>query len=187
MNINAYIQKLNNLNLTIEELLQTGSSEELAEEDSRRFALPIKTESFNENEPILSIAENCNLQYFNIFFFTFSEINDIGPYIIFGNREADYLGIHKDTDEVYWILYTNVIEYEMGELEEDEIVNIIPASAGQQEFLEALYYAAKLTRKLMKQEATLNDKNVVEEYIESCTKAAGGEKYREFWDIFINQ
>ena len=186
MNIKAYIGSLDKLNLTLEELTRNGRSIELAEEYVSTFSLPLKSDSSDENEPspILRIIENCDTRHFNIFRFRFTEINDIGPYILFGEKDSNYLGIHKETQEIHHILYPYVMEYEMGESE--EIEDTMPASIGQQEYLEAVYHTAELLQKVLKEEFTLNDTEIVEKYVDRCTSIAGGTKYFDFWNMFIN-
>ena len=184
MNIKAYIESMNNLNLTVKEFIENGWSRELAKEDSLRFTLPIKSDNFDESGPIVSLIRNCDTSHFRVFSFTFDEINEIGPYVIFGNRDADYLGIYKETDEIHRLLYTNIMEFEMGELE--KIEDVLPASTGQQEYLKALYHAAELSRELSKGDVTLDDESTVKKYVDRCASTAGGDRYYDFWNIFIN-
>ena len=72
----------------------------------------------------------------------------------------------------------------MGDLE--AIEETIPASAGENEFLKAVYHVAELLQKMLRNELTLNDTEITEKYVERCAYIAGGNKYREFWNIFIN-
>ncbi len=184
MDVKNYIEMLNNLTLSPEELIKNGHPKEIAKENSLMFYLPTKSDRFNENKPIASIIENCDTQYFEISAFRFTEIDDIGPYILFGEKDSNYLGISKDTGEIHHILYPYIMEFKMGDPE--AIEETIPASAGENEFLKAVYHVAEMLQKMLKDEFTFNDTEITEKYVERCASIAGGSKYREFWNIFIN-
>ena len=184
MDVKNYIEMLNNLTLSPEELIDNGHPKEIAKENSLMFYLPTKSDRFNENMPIASIIENCDTQYFEISAFRFTEIDDIGPYILFGEKDSNYLGISKDTGEIRHILYPYIMEFKMGDLE--AIEEALPAAAGESEFLKAVYHVAEMGQKILKNEFTIYDTEITEKYVERCASIAGGNKYREFWNIFIN-
>ena len=57
---------------------------------------------------------------------------------------------------------------------------------GENEFLKAVCHVAEMVQKMLKDESTPRDIEITEKYVERCASIAGGSKYREFWNIFIN-
>ena len=185
LNLTEYIENLTALNPTKEELAKTESSYLLADEYSSIFTLSIvRPERLDASNPVLSIIESCDVSTFKVFIIRFSDqVEEIVPYQTFGNKEADDLVIHEETDEVARILYTVFYEYKIGKLKEIEEEYITPAASSQENFLKALYFSCALQSRIIKEKITLKPQDIEARrtYADQCTEAAGGERYRSFW------
>ncbi len=183
MNVLAYIDKLKKLNPTRDELIQSGILEELVDRFANLFSIELFNANIDDQNPVLSITKNCNTANFTIFHFNFlREVKEILQFSIFGENEADSVAINNNTGEIVDILYTDIGDYELGDI--DELTHITPVAFDQESFLEALYLAAKLSVKIIKNEGALKSKINID-YAEKCIIKAGGEKYRQFWWWFL--
>lgn len=192
-NFKRYIQDLEKINPTEEELAKTESSHFASDKYTSTFTIKIvNSDNLDESNPVLTIVENCDTTAFEVFAIAFfEEIKDVYPYKIFGRDEADKLAINEKTGEIIKILYTVLNDYETGPPSDTEIDQeyIVPVASSQENFLTALYYACSLQSKIIKEEIGLwSEEDLAErcKFAEQCTKEAGGDRYHSYWHQLSN-
>ena len=187
-NLKTYIQNLEKINPTREELDKTEFSRFASDKYISTFTISIiSPDKLDESNPVLTIVRNCDTTAFEVFSIAFSkEIEGIYSYKIFGRDEADKLALNEKTGEIVKIIYTALFDYEedvQGEKGIDEEY-ILPVASSQENFLKALYYACSLQSKIIKEEIDLRSEKDLEkrcEFAEQCTQEAGGDRYYSFW------
>ena len=181
-----FLQNLEKLNPTEEELAKTESSHLLLDKYTVTFTIKIvNPDNLNNSNPVLTIVEHCDTTTFEVFAIRFHrESKNVRSYQAFGNDEADVLAIDKKTGEVVKILYTVFHDYEMGAVSDIEEEYVMPVASSQEGFLKALYYSCALQSKIIKDEIDLRSNQDLEkrcDFAKRSTSEAGGERYHDFW------
>ena len=184
MKASIFIDSVRKLNPSVEEL-SGKTHEDLIEEYSQSFTI-IATAELDDNTSLRSIVERCDTSKFSVFAFHFNE--DLKPFkefLVFGENESAQMAINYETGEVVDFSFEELEIAEWNDGEVEEMTTLAMVASNEEKFLDALYYAAELSSKVIKDEVSLDDQELLKSYAMRCGKLAGGNQYQQYWQNFV--
>jgi hypothetical protein len=180
MEASEFVIKLKELTPSREKYIKSGASKEYIERDIKSYQCNKRRNIVNEKmiyfkDAILDLIMQYDIKNIEIGMITFSnEISEDFDYYYVGKDEVDPIVIDKMTHEI------KVIEHGTP----DKHILAYCASSGAR-FLDALITCEAFLQKMGFDDPITSDPKVVNEVIELCTDKAGGEKYRAFYNMYL--
>ncbi|MEO9477613.1 MAG: hypothetical protein ABJG41_18855 [Cyclobacteriaceae bacterium] len=180
MDLSKFALEARKYRFKAEELLSYGyTQEDLAYYNSlndlpENIYLEIGSDKLEDSLPYLK------LEVFTFRFF--SKLRQVGDFLIFGENEADSIGYKSNGGFVFQILYTDVEDYVLGDI--NEITHLKPIASSVQDFLKALEVCLEYQKRMILEK--LKSKKRVDEISNQAAALAGDKEYAFFWSNLID-
>lgn len=173
METEEFVQKLKESAPDRETYLGRGLSEEFINERIESFNCKIRKSSSSYHDPLLKLIDCYEANKIQIGNIDFSKnIEETSNYYIIGELEVDWLVIDKKTEIV------KVVEKHIYH-------DMWDCAANSSAFLEALLEASNFFIKSSLDDDLYNNQEVTCAVAEVCGSIAGGDKYSDFYKMFV--